>query len=127
MHKFYENQRSKYINVKESIEQLQGRISDATFSADIANSMQDGKMVLDSVSKNLNVEDIDEMIREIKGYKILTGVRGEKAKDIEAIKGVLAKLSEIVIDNPEINELDLNPVIVHEKGLSIVDSRVLIG
>jgi len=72
-------------------------------------------------------EDIDEMIREIKGYKILTGVRGEKAKDIESIKGVLAKLSEIVIDNPEINELDLNPVIVHEKGLSIVDSRVLIG
>lgn len=72
-------------------------------------------------------EDIDDMISEIKGYKILTGVRGEKAKDVEAIKGVLAKLSEIVIDNPEISEIDLNPVIVHEKGLSIVDSRVLIG
>ena len=72
-------------------------------------------------------EDIDEMIREIKGYKILTGVRGEKPKDVEAIKGVLAKLSEIVIDNPEISEIDINPIIVHEKGLSIVDSRVLIG
>lgn len=72
-------------------------------------------------------EDIDEMIREIKGYKILTGVRGEKPKDIEAMKGVLAKLSEIVIDNPEITEIDLNPVIVREKGLSIVDSRVLIA
>jgi len=72
-------------------------------------------------------EDIDEMIKEIKGYKILTGVRGEKPKDIEAIKGVLTKLSEIVIDNPEITEIDLNPVIVHEKGLSIVDSRVLIA
>jgi acetyltransferase len=71
-------------------------------------------------------EDIDEMIREIKGYKILTGVRGEKPKDIEAIKDILTKLSEIVIDNPEIQEIDLNPVIVHEKGLSIVDSRVLI-
>ncbi len=72
-------------------------------------------------------EDIDEMIEEIKGYKILTGVRGEKPKDVEAIKRVLAKLSEIVIDNPDIREIDLNPVIVHEKGLSIVDSRVLIG
>ena len=71
-------------------------------------------------------EDIDEMIREIKGYKILTGMRGEKPKDIEAIKNILTKLSEIVIDNPEIQEIDLNPVIVHEKGLSIVDSRVLI-
>jgi len=72
-------------------------------------------------------EDIDEMIEEIKGYKILTGVRGEPPKDVEAIKRVLAKLSEIVIDNPDIREIDLNPVIVHEKGLSIVDSRVLIG
>jgi len=75
----------------------------------------------------LAAEDIDDMVGEIKGHKILTGVRGDKPKDIEAIKGVLAKLSEIVIDNPEISEIDLNPVIVHEKGLSIVDSRVLIG
>ena len=75
----------------------------------------------------IGVSDFAEIIREIKGYKILTGVRGEKPKDIEAIKGVLAKLSEIVIDNPEIAEIDLNPVIVREKGLSIVDSRVLIA
>ena len=74
----------------------------------------------------LATEDIEEMIREIKGYKILTGVRGEKPKDIEAIKKILAGLSQIAIDNPEIQEVDLNPVIVHEKGASIVDSRVLI-
>ena len=72
-------------------------------------------------------KDIDEMITEIKGYKILTGIRGEKPKDIEAIKDILAKLSKIVIDNPEIEEIDLNPVIVHEKGVSIVDSRIIIG
>jgi acyl-CoA synthetase (NDP forming) len=71
-------------------------------------------------------EDIGDMIQEIKGYKILTGVRGEKPKDIKAIKDILAKLSAIVIDNPEIKEVDLNPVIVHETGASIVDSRVLI-
>jgi acyl-CoA synthetase (NDP forming) len=75
----------------------------------------------------LAAEDIDEMVKEIKGYKILTGIRGEKPKDIEAIKDILARLSEIVIDNPEIKEIDLNPVIVHEKGASIVDSRVIIG
>jgi len=72
-------------------------------------------------------EDIDEMVKEIKGYKILTGIRGEKPKDIAAIKDILVRLSEIVIDNPEIKEIDLNPVIVHEKGASIVDSRVIIG
>jgi len=75
----------------------------------------------------LAAEDIDEMVKEIKGYAILTGIRGEKPKDIDAIKDILTRLSEIVIDNPEIQEIDLNPVIVHEKGASIVDSRVIIG
>ncbi|MBN2124069.1 MAG: acetate--CoA ligase family protein [Deltaproteobacteria bacterium] len=75
----------------------------------------------------LNKEDIDEMIREIRGYRLLTGIRGEKPVDIPALQKVLATLSEIAVANPEIREIDLNPVIVHEKGLSIVDSRVILG
>jgi acyl-CoA synthetase (NDP forming) len=72
-------------------------------------------------------EDIDDMVKEIKGYPVLEGIRGESSKDIEALKSTLAKLSQIAIDNPEIQEVDLNPVIVHEKGASIVDSRIIIG
>ena len=72
-------------------------------------------------------EDIEEMIEEIKGYKLLTGIRGEKPKDIDAIKDILTKLSRIAVENPGINEIDLNPVIVHDKGASIVDSRVILG
>jgi acyl-CoA synthetase (NDP forming) len=72
-------------------------------------------------------EDIDEMIKEIKGYKVLTGIRGEKPRDIDAVRHVLAKLSDIAIDNPEITEVDLNPVIIHAKGASIVDSRMILG
>jgi acyl-CoA synthetase (NDP forming) len=72
-------------------------------------------------------EDIDEMIQEIKGYRILTGIRGETPKDIEAIKNILARISEIAMNNPEIAEIDLNPVIVHEKGASIVDSRIILN
>ena len=71
-------------------------------------------------------EDIDEMIKEIKGYSILTGIRAEKSKDIAAIKNILARLSDIAVGNPEIMEIDLNPVIVHDKGASIVDSRMII-
>jgi acyl-CoA synthetase (NDP forming) len=71
-------------------------------------------------------QDLDDMIQEIKGYSLLTGIRGEKAKDIGAIKEILAKLNEIAVDNPEIREIDLNPVIVHEQGASIVDSRVIL-
>jgi len=74
----------------------------------------------------LAAEDIDQMIMDIKGYKVLTGIRGEAPKDIEAVKGILSKISEIAVDHPEINEIDLNPVIVHEKGISIVDSRVIL-
>ncbi len=75
----------------------------------------------------LTDEDIEEMIQEIRGYRILTGIRGEKSKDIGAIETLLRKLSDIVVSNPEIREIDLNPVIVHEMGASIVDSRVIIG
>lgn len=74
----------------------------------------------------LSEQDIDEMIREIKGYKILTGVRGKRPKDIGAVKDILARLNRIAVDNPEIREIDLNPLIVHDKGVSIVDSRVIL-
>lgn len=74
----------------------------------------------------LSEQDIDEMIREIKGYKILTGVRGERPKDIGTVKDILARLNRIAVDNPEIREIDLNPLIVHDKGVSIVDSRVIL-
>jgi len=75
----------------------------------------------------LSEEDIDAMIKEIKGYKVLTGIRGGKPKDINAIKKLLAILSEIAINHAEIEEIDLNPVIVHEKGISIVDSRIILS
>ncbi|MBN2033545.1 MAG: acetate--CoA ligase family protein [Deltaproteobacteria bacterium] len=75
----------------------------------------------------LREQDIDEMIHEIKGYKLLTEIRGEKAKDIGAVGDILARLSDIAVDNPEIREIDLNPVIVHEKGASIVDSRIILA
>jgi acetyl-CoA synthetase (ADP-forming) len=71
-------------------------------------------------------EDIDEMIKEIKGYPVLTGIRGAKPGDIDAIREILTRLSDIATDNPEIKEIDLNPVIVHEKGASIVDSRMIL-
>jgi len=74
----------------------------------------------------LSQEDVDEMMRETKGFKALMGIRGEKPKDIAVVKDILAKLSQIATDHPEIQEIDLNPTIVHEKGASIVDSRMII-
>ena len=72
-------------------------------------------------------EDIDDMIREIKGFKVLTGIRGEAPGDLGAIRDIIRTLSRIAVDNPGIREIDLNPVIVHEQGASIVDSRIILG
>ncbi len=71
-------------------------------------------------------EDIEAMVKEIKGFKVLTGIRGETPKDISAIKKIISKLSQLAMEHPEIEEVDLNPVIVHEEGASIVDARVII-
>jgi len=74
----------------------------------------------------LEERDAEEMITEIKGYEILKGARGEGPKDIKAIKEVLMKISKLTTENPEINEIDLNPIFVFEKGLQVVDARMIL-
>ncbi len=70
--------------------------------------------------------DAREMITEIKGYKILKGARGNPPRDIQAIKNLLMKISKLTTENPEINEIDLNPIFVFEKGLQAVDARMIL-
>lgn len=70
--------------------------------------------------------DIDEMIHEIKGYPLLAGVRSQKPRDIGILKDTLQRLAQLALDHPQIAEVDINPVIVHEKGASVVDARVII-
>jgi acyl-CoA synthetase (NDP forming) len=72
------------------------------------------------------LQDIDDMIHEIRGYPALTGARGEAPKDIDTLRDVLTKVARIAVENPEVQEIDLNPVVVHERGASIVDVRVII-
>ena len=66
-----------------------------------------------------------EMIQEIKGFKILNGLRGEKSVDLDALSDLISKISKLVTDHPEIEELDLNPVMVRADGYSLVDVRVV--
>lgn len=66
------------------------------------------------------------MMAEIKGYPILKGVRGIQPADIDSAADVIEKTSKMVMDLPEITELDMNPIFVYEKGLIVVDARILI-
>jgi len=72
-------------------------------------------------------KDAAEMIGETRGAKLLEGVRGGRPADVPALRQLLVQVSGLVARHPEIDEMDLNPVIVHEKGLTVVDSRVVLG
>jgi len=68
------------------------------------------------------------MIRTIKAYSILKGVRGTPPCDIDGIKDCILRLSQMVTEHPEIAELDINPLIVYPegKGCVVADSRILL-
>lgn len=70
--------------------------------------------------------DCSEMIHEIKGFPILDGYRGKPKADIDAIINTLMKISDLVVKHEEINEMDLNPVFIYEKGLICVDARIIL-
>lgn len=71
-------------------------------------------------------EDAIEMLSEIKAAKILNGVRGQPPVDKKALVDLLIKTSNFIANNPEIEELDLNPVFASEKGVSVVDARIIL-
>lgn len=70
--------------------------------------------------------EADDMIESIKTKKILEGVRGEKPSDIKKLSECIQRLSQLVTDFKEIKELDMNPVLVMEKGkgCKILDVRI---
>jgi acyl-CoA synthetase (NDP forming) len=74
----------------------------------------------------LSRRDAAEMIREIKGYPLLQGYRGREAVDISYLEELLIKVSNFAEHNPEVKELDLNPVFAYSDGAVVVDARVIL-
>jgi acetate---CoA ligase (ADP-forming) len=72
----------------------------------------------------LTVQDASEMIRSLKNYPLLTGFRGAPPRDVAAVQNVLLRVGTLADDLPAVAELDLNPVIVGERGAVVVDARV---
>jgi acetyltransferase len=69
------------------------------------------------------------MIQELKGFRMLTGYRGEPPADLPTVAECLQRLSQLVLEFPEITELDINPLMVVErgKGAAAVDARIFIS
>jgi acetyl coenzyme A synthetase (ADP forming)-like protein len=77
----------------------------------------------------LTDRDAHEMVREIRGYRLLQGYRGHPPADVNAIEEVLLRVSRMVEDIPEIRELDLNPIfgLPPGEGCSAVDARIRVA
>ena len=74
----------------------------------------------------LTRQDAKEMIRQIKGYRLLEGYRGQPPVDIEYLEDMLMKLSAFIEENPEIKEMDINPLFAYKKGAVAVDARIIL-
>ncbi len=72
-------------------------------------------------------KDAEAMISEVRGARVLEGTRGKRPADTAAIRDLLVRVSDLLARQPGIEEMDLNPVIVHESGLTVVDSRVVLS
>jgi acetyltransferase len=76
----------------------------------------------------LSYEEARRMIGSIRGAGVLQGIRGEKPSDIEAVSDLLVRLSHMLIDFPQIQEVDINPVLVFAEGegAQAVDARIIL-
>jgi 4-hydroxybutyryl-CoA synthetase (ADP-forming) len=77
----------------------------------------------------IDEQEAINMVESIKTIKLLKGVRGEKSSDLRAIADSLQRLSQLVVDFPEIKEFDINPLLVLEagKGARVVDARIILN
>jgi acyl-CoA synthetase (NDP forming) len=76
----------------------------------------------------INPREAGEMIDELRGAPILKGARGHKPSDIAAVSDALLRLSQLLVDFPDIQELDINPLRVFQEnnGCRALDARIML-
>ena len=76
----------------------------------------------------LTGDDAVRMVREIRTYPLLLGVRGEPPVDVDTVKEYLQRVSQLMMDFPEIDQIDLNPLLVQPQGEGAfaIDARFIL-
>ena len=74
----------------------------------------------------LTRENARDMIAEVQGSRLLHGARGEAPADVEAVIDALVALSRLLVECPEVMEVDVNPLLVFERGVTAVDARLIV-
>lgn len=114
----------------ESTEVIVGSIKDPQFGPALmfglggifVEVLKDVTFRIAPITKN----EAREMISEVKAYPLLKGYRNTPPADIVAIVKILLSTSRLVMEHQEIKELDLNPIMVYEKGAKTVDARIIL-
>jgi acetyltransferase len=77
----------------------------------------------------VNEREAQEMMEETRSYTLLKGVRGEAPADINALRDAIMRIGVMVWDQPELKELDINPILVYDenKGVSALDVKMTLG
>ncbi|NNG16118.1 MAG: hypothetical protein HKM89_06515, partial [Gemmatimonadales bacterium] len=75
----------------------------------------------------LSQNDARDMVRGLRGFQILEGIRGQGPADLSALEEILLRVSQLAADNKEISELDINPLLAFTDGAKAVDGRVMIA
>ena len=116
--------------VEEGVEVIVGAFRDSQFGPTVMFGLGGVFVeVLDDVSFRVapvSEADAEEMIREIRGYRILRGYRGRPPADLETVKEIILKVSKMVTELREIREVDLNPIYVYEDGAVAVDVKIIL-
>ncbi len=73
-------------------------------------------------------QEVSQQLRSIRTFPLLRGVRGEAPADIERVEEVVLRVSQLVTDFPEIVEMDINPLVVHNRGEGaiVLDARIIL-
>ena len=111
------------------LEVIVGGLDDATFGPTVmfglggifAEALEDVSFRIAPLERG----DAEEMVKEIQGYPLLTGARGQASYDLDATTDLLLSVSRLLMDHHEIKELDLNPVRLYHKGLLVLDARMM--
>jgi acyl-CoA synthetase (NDP forming) len=74
----------------------------------------------------ITLRDAAEMVREIKGFVLLQGYRGQEPVNIPYLEELLVKVSNFIEKNPQIKELDLNPLFAYQDSIVAVDARIVL-
>lgn len=74
----------------------------------------------------LSLEDVHDMVREIRAFPALAGMHGQNPVKFTALEDILLIMSQLALDFPDIQEVECNPVFADEHGAQVGDMRILL-